>query len=1014
MNIAEYAVKNVVSTWLLVIIFLGGGLLAYEKMGKLEDPDFTIKEAKIITLYPGATPQQVQEEVTYHIEDAMQQLGQLKRLKMTISSEGRSEVTIQLKDKYSADKMPNIYDEVRRKLADMQHKLPPGAMAPQVVDDFGDVFGIYWALTGDGYSYRDLKDVAEELKKQLVLVPGVRKVNIGGAIDEEVIVEISRARMAELGIDLQVINNVLQSQNLVVESGQIRVENDYITINPTGEFTSVQEISELLISSEDKRFIRLKDIADVRRVYNEVPTQLIYQDGKPAITLAISSMKGENVIAVGQAMQDRLDDLQDIIPVGVEISKIYDQPGEVDKSVSGFVLSVIQALVIVVIVLLLFMGAKVGFIIGAVLLITVAGTLWIMELFGIELQRISLGALIIALGMLVDNAIVVAEGMMIRIQRGEDKIKAAIEVVGKTNSALFGGTLIGILAFSGIGLAQSNTGEFARSLFYVLLISLTLSWITAITVTPMLCALLLKANPDVSDEDAYSGKVFQAFRSVVKTAIQFRWITIAAAVVLFIAGVIGYGSVKQAFFPNASTPIFFVDIWEVEGTDIRQTRDDALKLDQFIRSMDTVQQTTLSVGAGHTRFSLVYSPESPFTSYAQFIVRAHDVADIAEIKKQISEYMRTELPNTEPKIKTLRIGPGRDSKIEARFTGPDAAVLRQLSEQAKVMMNQDAEAVEVRDDWRHPVKKIRPVFNERVARQLGITRQELASALQSASDGVTVGVYRDGIRLLPIKVRSPDVERRDVASLQDVQVWSPVLGKSVPIGQVVERFETVYENAMIRSRNRGWTIIASCNPSGELADALFNRLRAQIETIELPPGYALSWGGEYEDSSEAQEALFQALPGGFLLMMIVTILLFGRVRQPLMIWLIVPLAIIGITFGLLLVDGAFDFMALLGSLALIGLMIKNAIVLVEEIDMQIEEGKEALTAILDATVSRMRPVMMAASTTILGLIPLLSDVFFVNMSITMMFGLGVATVLTLVLLPTVYATLFSIKYRDDA
>ena len=329
-------------------------------------------------------------------------------------------------------------------------------------------------------------------------------------------------------------------------------------------------------------------------------------------------------------------------------------------------------------------------------------------------------------------------------------------------------------------------------------------------------------------------------------------------------------------------------------------------------------------------------------------------------------------------------------------------------------MNADREAVEVRDDWRHPVKKIRPLFNERVARQLGITRQDLAAALKSATDGVDVGVYRDGIRLLPIKARSPDEERSNVGNLQDVRVWSPVLHKSVPIGQVVEGFETVYENAMIRSRNRGWTIIASCNPSGDLTDPLFNRLVPQIEAIELPPGYSLSWGGEYEDSSEAQEALFEALPGGFLLMMIVTILLFGRVRQPLIIWLLVPMAIIGITFGLLITQGAFDFMALLGSLALIGLMIKNAIVLVEEIDMQIEEGKEAMQAILDATVSRMRPVMMAASTTILGLIPLLQDVFFVNMSITMMFGLGVATVITLVVLPTLYAAFFGVKYRADA
>ncbi len=912
--------------------------------------------------------------------------------------------------------MPNIYDEVRRKLKDMEHKLPPGAQSPTVVDDFADVFGIYLALYGDGYSYRDLKDTAELIKKQLVLVPGVRKVQIGGDVREEVLVEISRAKLSELGIDIETIGRVLESQNVVSDAGRIRVGDDYVSIWPTGEFKSVDEIGQVLISSNDRRLIKLQDIANVRRVYQEIPSTFIYHNGQPSLTLAISMAGGVNVVAVGERINQKLVELNNtIIPVGMELGDIYNQPAEVDKSVAGFVNSVIEALIIVVVVLLLFMGAKVGLIIGAVLLITVAGTLWIMNMFGIELQRISLGALIIALGMLVDNAIVVAEGMMIRIQRGEDPVKAGSEVVGQTNMALLGGTIIGILAFSAIGLSQNNTGEFARSLFYVILISLTLSWVTAITVTPMLCAMLIKPDPKAgSAEDAYSGKGFQLFRSFVKTSIRFRYVTLGLVTGIFLAGFIGFGYVKNAFFPFASTPMFFVDIWEVEGTDLRQTRDDTLKVDAFLRSQPEVANTTAIVGQGASRFTLVYEPESPFSSYSQIIVRTKELAGIDTLAPKVKEFLQQELPDTEPKVKFLRIGPGRDSKIEARFAGPDPDVLRELAEQAKEIMFADHEAIEIRDDWRQPVRKIRPIFNEQVGRELGITRQNLANALLAATEGAHVGTYRDGIRLLPILMRSPEEERSDVANLVDIQVWSPVLQRAVPVGQVTEGFETVYENSMIRSRNRAWTIIASCNPVGELADPLFNRIRPQIEDIPLPPGYSLDWGGEYEDSVEAQDALFKQLPQGFLMMFIVTVLLFSAVKQPLIIWLVVPFAIIGITAGLLSTNGSFDFMALLGSLALIGLMIKNSIVLVEEIDLQISQGKPPMTAILDAAVSRMRPVLMAASTTILGLLPLLSDVFFVNMSITMMFGLGVATILTLVIIPTMYATLSRVPYDENA
>jgi len=1015
MNIGEYSVNNRVISWLLVVIMIGGGLIAFERMGKLEDPAFTIKSAKILTRYPGATAREVQEELTYHLEDAIQKMPQVKRIKMSVSRPGLSDILIDFKDEYKSDDLPNIFDELRRKIADVKPSLPPGAQAPIVLDDFGDVYGIYLMLTGDGYSWRDLYDTADAIKKQLVLVNGVRKVVIDGEQREVVYLDISRSTVAEMGLDLSQIGNVLGSQNVVVDAGNVQVGDDYIRFNPTGDFQSAQEIGDVLISSSDRKLIRLKDFATITRAYEEVPGKIYYVNGKPGLSIGISMAAGQNVVEVGRSVDKMLESLLPVIPIGMGLETVYNQPLEVEKSVGGFIVSVGQAVAIVLVVLLAFMGLRTGIVIGAVLLITVAGTLFLMNVFGIELQRISLGALVIALGMLVDNAIVVAEGMQVRMESGMKAMQAARESVGKTIWALLGGTVIGILAFSAIGLSPDNTGEFASSLFYVILISLSLSWVTAISTTPLLCALLLKPGTGGAgqDSDPYAGKLFQVYRGTVATAINHRWITLLAVVGMFVLAVIGFGHIKSGFFPDSSTPIFFVDVWEPEGTDIRTTRDDTLRVSEFIRQQPGVVQTSSVIGGPHQRFTLVYDSKEPTRVYAQIIVRTENREQIPAVMAAIREYMHKELPWTDPIIKPMRIGPGRDAKIEARFSGPDEEVLRQLAEQAEAIMRADPNSTDVRNDWRSPVKVSTPVFNEQVARQLGVDRQKLGDALKVSFDGYDVGRYRDGNRLLPIRLRAPEEERDDIDDVRDTQVWSPVLRRTVPVSQVVSDYETRWENSVIRGRNRIQTIIASCNPVDGMAGPLLQSLWPQIEAIELPPGYQLEWGGEYEDSQNAQAGLGASLPVGFLLMILTSIFLFGKLRQPAIIWLTVPLAIVGITVGLLSTGGAFDFMSLLGALSLIGLLIKNAIVLIEEIDQQIDSGKDPYEALLDSCVSRMRPVVLAAATTILGLIPLLSDVFFVNMSVTIMAGLGFASLLTLIVVPTLYAVFFRIRRPED-
>ncbi len=1014
MNIGEYSVTNKVTTWLLVILALAGGLTALQDISRLEDPEFTIKDAKVYTFYPGATPEEVEREVTYHIENAIQELSQLWRVE-SISQAGFSEVTVKIKKKFKKHDFPQIWDEVRRKVNDVQKKLPPGSKTSIVYDDFGDVFGLFYALTGDGYTYRELKDFADLLKEQLLLVPGVRKIVIDGDQQEVVYLEMNRSTMAKLGLSGPELKNILQSQNLVSDSGNVRVGDEYIRFNPTGYFTSAQQIGDLIISGKEGSLVKLKDIATVRRSYEEIPQQFIYYNGKPALTIGISFLPGENVVAVGERLDKRLHELLSSTPPGMKLSAIYDQPKIVDESVTGFVKNVIAALIIVVVVLLFFMGLTTGLIIGAVLLITVLATVWFMNAFGIDMQRISLGALIIALGMLVDNAIVVAEGMLVKIKGGEDPLAAARDTVASTMWPLLGGTIVGILAFAAIGLSEDATGEFANSLFWVILISLLLSWFTAVTMTPMFCALFIK--PDKSGDekaDPYGGFLFRKYRGFLHVSIRFRWITMAVVIAVFVSSIIGFGYVKHSFFPDSNTPMFFFDMWNVEGTDIRRTRDDVVKIEKYLHTLDGVVSTTSFIGGPASRFTLVYTPESPSSSYGQIIITTETLEDIPRIEKLLQQYTAVEFPNAEPKTKPLRIGPGRDAKIEARISGPDPVVLRQYSEKIQAIMHADAMAKDVRDDWRQPVKVIRPVFNEQVARQIGMTRDDLSAALKTAFDGIEVGLYRDGIRLLPIKLWPPEAERNNVASLRDIPVSSPLLDFTVPVGQIVARWDKVWDDAKIRKRNRIYTITPSCNPRAGLASPLLDRLRPQIEEIPLPPGYFLEWGGEWEDSRDANEAIATSLPMGFLTMIIVVILLFAKVRQPLIIWLTVPLAIIGITVGLLSMNVAFGFMGLLGALSLTGLLIKNAIVLIEEIDVQSGSGKEPYQAILDSAVSRMRPVLMAASTTILGMVPLLTDVFFKDMAVVIMFGLGFASILTLVVVPVLYAIFFKVKTNEQA
>jgi len=1013
MNIAEFSIRNKLISWLITLILLVGGAISFSGLSQLEDPEFTIKDAVIVTQYPGASPQQVEEEVTYPLENALQQLAYVDYVR-SVSTTGLSQITVTMKRQYNKNHLPQIWDELRRKINDLAPSLPPGVLAPLVNDDFGDIFGLLYAVIGDGYSYRELSDYVDYLRRELVLVEGVGKISVAGKQQEQVFVEVSLARMTQLGIPYQRIYDILATQNIVSNAGSIKVSSEFIRFHPTGEFQNVSELENLLISSAgDQNLIYLKDVAKVNRGFQEVPTHLVSLNGREAISLGISFASGFNVVDVGKRIDEKLIELEYARPIGIELAVLYDQPKLVAASIKAFAINLAEAVAIVIIVLLLFMGFRSGLLIGLILLLTVIGTFVFMKLHGLELQRISLGALIIALGMLVDNAIVVTEGILIGMQRGLSKIEAAATIVKQSIWPLLGATVIAVTAFAPIGLSQDSTGEMLGSLFYVLLYSLMLSWLTAITLTPFFADMILKADKNSGQTEPYQGAFFTAFKSVLDACLKRKTLTAAITVMLLVVSIYGFKQVKVVFFPAMTTPMVLVDYRKEHGTDIRQTFSEIQEIEPWILEQEGVTQVSSNTGKGGQRFMLTYSPEKIFSSYGQFMVELEDYTQIDAFIKAMSKHLDANYPDVNYDYKKFELGPSKDGKLEARFSGPDPDVLRALSVQAKDIFSQQVNAVGIRDDWKKRTKIIRPQFSEAQARRVGISKQDLDDVLQMSFSGKQIGLYRDGTTLMPIIARPPINERSNIDTVNSLQIWSPIYERYISIEQVVHSFEVEWEDAAIyrRDRKRTITVIANANLlGGETANEIYNKIRPKIEAMPLPKGYSLEWGGEAESSGDANEALMGSIPLGVAVMFIITLLLFNTLRQPLIIWSLAPMAIIGVSFGLLITNSPFTFMALLGFISLVGMLLKNGIVLVDQITLELAEGKLLYHAIFDSAVSRVRPVSMAAATTILGMIPLLFDAFFSSMAVTIMFGLGFATVLTLIVVPVIYAIVYRVDY----
>ena len=1026
MSLAAVAVKNRNVTWFASALVVLAGIGSFFALGQLEDPEFSIRTAVVTTNYPGASPEEVELEVTDRIEQAIQEMHQIDYVE-SFSSPGFSYVEVEILSEYWSDRLPQVWDELRRKIRDVETRLPPGAERPVIIDDFGDVFGWQLVLTGDGYTYAQMERFAKEVRKELSLIDGVARVDLWGVQPQVIYLDTSEAQLSQLGITDANLVATLRQQNMVVDAGGVDVQNRRLRIAPTGYFESPADIANVNIrptlrdtlqnvgpegrGRQSSELIRIGDIGTIRRGYLEPPPTMMRYNGRPAVGISITNVSGINVVHMGERVDARLDELLALLPIGVELHRMHWQSEVVDEAVQGFLINFAQAVTIVLVVLTLFMGWRMGIIIGSALVVTVLGSFILMAVFGIDLQRMSLGALVVALGMMVDNAIVVADGMSVRLQKGMDRAEAAIEAASQPAIPLLGATVVAVMAFYPIFASVEDAGEYCRTLFTVVAIALLVSWVVSVTLTPLQCIAMIPA-PKEAGKDPYDNRFFKVFRGFLEKAIRFRFLTIGGTVALLVAAIISFGHVKQLFFPDSSMRKFMVDVWLPEGTRIQDSAAGLAPVEQKLLADERVVDVTGFVGAGPPRFYLPVAPENPNPAYAQLIVNVHDYRDISDLAVELDGWFAENYPGALAVIQFYGVGPSNTWTFEARITGPanaDPGVLRGLANQVKDILEDEPLAAYARTDWRQRAKRMVPEYNQERARWAAISREDIANTTKRAFDGRPIGLYREGDDLIPIMLRNVEEERQNVSAIELLQVQPELATDSVPLLQVTDGIVTRWEDPLIWRRDRRRTITVQSNP---IFGATFPTLRAavveQVEAIEMPPGYSLEWGGEYEDTRDSQAGLLPGIVPAVIIMALIVVGLFNAFRPPLAILFTIPFVIIGISFGLLATNTPFGFVALLGGMSLSGMMIKNAIVLLDEVNLNLKRDKSPYDSVIEAAQSRLMPVFLAAATTVLGVIPLLQDVFWTGLAVTLMAGLSFGTLLTMILVPTLYSTLYRI------
>ena len=1008
MKLVKYFLSKKPVTILLLVLVLAGGLLAYVKMGKLEDAPFTIKQALVLTPYPGASPSEVQSLVTDVLEESIQALGELYYLK-TENRAGLSKITVYVKKETRADEMQQLWDKLRRKVSDVQSKLPEGAGPSVVNDDFGDVLGVFYGLTGSGHSYRELEDEAKLIKNEILKVKDVAKVEIYGTQTPTIDISVSPSVMARSGITMADIARAFEAQNKVVDAGGIDVGSNRLRIESTGNFYSLDDIRNLTIVSRTGEHFRLADITRIEESYQTPASNLMRINGQPAVGIAISTVPTGNVVDMAAAVKESLQQMSGSMPEGFELVTLYDQGYESAVANQGFILNLIISVLTVVAILLFFIGFKNGLLIGSGLVFSIFATLIVMLCTDIALQRMSLAAIIIAMGMLVDNAIVVSDSALVNMQRGMRKRIAIMRACSSTALPLLAATVIAILTFLPIYFSPHITGELLSSLVIVIGVSLMFSWVFALTQTPFFIQeFVRRPRPEELKSALFDGKYYNMFRRSLHWVIKHRYATIACMVLLLVLSAWSFKFIPKVFVPALDKQYFTVDVWLPEGSNIDETGKLAEEMAEYIRTHGEAEMVSTFIGRTPPRYYLSNVAFGPQSNYTQLLVKCHTSEESRRLNAALQDSIRLKFPGPLIKVNKFELSPLTEAVIEARFLGPDPAVLDSLVGQAIEIMRRNPKVADARNEWGNMALMLRPVYDPVKAGELGITKAQMMQSVKSISDGVPVGIYRDNEKKVPVLLKSEGYDITDAASLGNFSVWN---GKrSAPLSQVTERIETTWEFPQMRTYNRQLSMAAMCGvkPGHTMAE-VHGEIHSEIEAMPLPPGYTFFWDSQYKDQGEAMEAIAKYFPLAFLMLIVILVALFGNFRQPIIILCILPLSLIGVAVGMLLTGFDFGFFPIAGWLGLLGMIIKNVIVLIDEINIQRREGVPAYTAVIESTVSRTRPVLMAATTTILGMVPLLFDIAFGGMAATIIFGLTFATLLTLFVTPALYILFYRIK-----
>lgn len=1014
MNIPKYSLDNPKVIYFFLAVLMIGGVMAFESLGKKEDSPFVIKSAVLITRYPGATPQEVEQLITEPIEREIQSMRRVYKIKSE-SYYGMSKINIELSPATPPDEMPQMWDELRRKVLNIQPQLPQGASVISVSDDFGDVFGIYFGLAAtEGFSYHGLREWGQRIKTELVTVPGVQKVALYGEQTEVVNAFISMSKLANSGLNLNTVIQTIKSQNSLINTGEKRAGYIELKILAEGTYKDLNDIRNQLLVTETGQQIRLGDIAIIEKGYLDPPGSLMRVNGKRAIGIGVSTAPEKDVVKTGEQVRGKLDQLLPLMPVGIELITLYPEDRIAREANNGFILNLVESLAIVIFIILIVMGARAGMLIGSSLLFSIGGTLLVMQFIGVGLNRTSLAAFIIAMGMLVDNAIVVTDNAQIAIRRGMSRREALIRGATLPQWGLLGATLIAIFSFLPLYLAPSAVAEIVKPLFVVLAVSLGLSWILALTQTPVFGNFILKEKKDDTARDPYDTKFYNGFAKVMRKLIRYKIVTIAGVILLFVLSLVIMGLMPQNFFPNMDKPYFRADCFLPEGYSIRESEKMLSDIENYLMQQEEVVNVSTTLGGSPLRYYLASTSFGPKPNFGNILIEVKEKAYTAEVEERLNRYVRQNYPNMLVRSSLFKLSPAVEAAIEIGFIGENIDTLKNLTEQAMLIMQACPMVTDVRSSWGNMVPVWEPVYSQERGQRLGITRQAVAYALKVATNGLPLGDYREKDLFMPILLKEENYEAGNLDNMRTLPVFSAT-GSAVPLAQVVDRFDLNYNYNVIKRYNRERVMMAQCDPKrGANTKQAFRKVWEEVQKIEVPPGYRMKFFGEDESQVESNEALAANMPLTFILMFVVLLLLFRTYRKPIVILLMVPLIFIGVVFGLLVLGRMFDFFALLGLLGLVGMNIKNAIVLVDQIGIEQANGLAPLEAVIQATKSRIVPVTMASGTTILGMLPLLFDAMFGGMAAGIMGGLLVASLLTIIVLPVTYSLIFRISVKKKA